>query len=116
MHARISRIDARASITASWKLPVPGKTTPTWPDRWAPAVSERDGEDGTGSGGSFIGPRAVSGLGQNGFPVGPFYFFPCFAIFLLCFLISLITFSFELKISSNQFLKFSNIQNINTTQ
>jgi hypothetical protein len=36
---------------------------PTWPNEWAPAISEREGEDGTGSGGGFLGPRIVSGLG-----------------------------------------------------
>jgi hypothetical protein len=63
-----------------------------------------------------VGRGPLLWLGRKGCP-SLFYLFFCSANFFFCFfLISLITFSFELKISSNQFLKFSDIQNINTTQ
>jgi hypothetical protein len=45
---------------------------------------------------------------------GSFIFFFIFIFFL--FLISFISFAFEFQIDSNQFVKFSKIQNINTKQ
>jgi hypothetical protein len=59
-------------------------------------------------------PWDGSGAGSDSVP-RPFSFFLLFSSFLLFFfsfyfLICFITFSFELQIDSNQFLKFSNIQ------
>jgi hypothetical protein len=53
------------------------------------------------------GPTSV--LGRKG-SRGPFIFFSFFLLFLCCFLISFITFAFDIRIDSNQFLNFSKIQ------
>jgi hypothetical protein len=47
-------------------------------------------------------------------PVGQIFF--SFLFFYFCFLISFITFAYELQIKSNQFLNFSKIQHNNTKQ
>jgi hypothetical protein len=85
-------------------------------DVWGRIVSEKRERCEPVRESVWVGRGPLLRLGRKGRP-SLFYLFFCSANFFFCFfLISLITFSFELKISSNQFLKFSDIQNINTTQ
>jgi hypothetical protein len=58
----------------------------TWPDRWGPCASEREGKRSYRFGGQFVGQRAESGAGPKGFPEAPSYFFLLFLFFFFCFL------------------------------
>jgi hypothetical protein len=85
------------------------RKTLTWPDGWGPRMSERKEKECTSSE-REVGPWAKTGAGHKGFP-GALLFFSFFLFFLFLFSISFITFAFCLQFDSNQFLKFSNIQN-----
>jgi hypothetical protein len=72
-------------------------------------VSEIEGKKGTDTGSDLLGYGIDLELGRIGAPQ-PFSFFDSLLFFsLFCFLNPFITFSFELQIDSNQFLKFSKI-------
>jgi hypothetical protein len=81
-------------------------------DMWGPVVSGR-GRVPVRAG--FLGHGLFSILGQFVAP-WPFCIFSYFLLFLFCFLISFITFDFAIQMTSNQLLKLSKIQNINTKQ